>query len=1136
VPLELHPFGPAQVNVQVDVVLGPARAGKTHDLLLRYLEALRTTPITPAGRCLWIAPTSRGAATVRDALATHGNTFLAPGITTFEDLAQQILFAANRKTRPISRVIQRELLRRTVRRALDADRLRFFAAAARRPGFIDLLLEHIRELRQRDIRPEAYERVAATRGQPIERRELALLYSDYDRQLTEHNLCDVEGLQWVARDALTHDACGHFAKLAVVVVDGFTDFTRMQMELLRLLAGRADKLSISLPMDAPPEAGSPKVGRSDLFAKTTATLAELKQQYPQLKEHRLHARPSENHALDHIAQNLFRYPHDEPTSNTIDSLSRVDIIEAASAQDEITQLARRIKQLLVPLPYRERQREGSAQSSVFPNDILVIFRSLADVAPRIEETFAHHGIPFSLDSSPRIAGSPFFRTLISLLQLDSENWPFRAVISVITNNLLSAIAEPARRSADWLIRDLQLASGHDALLEALTRLATPPTDTDEVSDRHRRRIASAAEALPAVQLLADSFAQLRLEATPTEWSAALEVFSLRLGLAPSSNSTDLPAWQSIVAHLATVERLDQWLEQPVRKLTRSDLLALLTDIGSHEPLPRPRDEAGRIRIVSAQSARGISARHVFLAGMSEQSFPAGAGSARLADDKDYRFLTNAAHQLESPTAAAHSAAVRSQDEMLLFYEVITRAQDSLTISYPAMDEKAQELPPSPYVVELKRLFRNAKRSIHCTRPQLSPVPPQDSISSISDWRIAALAEAAGTDGNLRLLAGLISEPSTKPLAQAIDAGVRIIHARARGESFGPAEGVLISPAITARLAQRFGAKHSWSPSQFETYAACPYKFFLQDVLGLEPLGDLTLETDFARRGSLLHHVLATFHRKYGESSTAWSALWRDEARFSTEIKQALQAAIDATPREGIDAALLELDRRQIDKWTDLYRGQHEKYNGAWSKLDEPPRPAHFELRFGRKHPGERGYEDPRSADDAFKLNIGGEVVNIVGRIDRIDVGRAGDQTVFNVIDYKSGRRPTLTPEKIESGERLQPALYVMAAQALVFGDDKSAPLWTGYWSMQGGVTTDKRYSLHCAVENGKPSDHWTDLQQKVIARIAEIVHATRRGDFQVDSRDPHCTSFCDFKTICRIAQARTTNKIPPPIEPTGARQ
>ena len=463
--------------------------------------------------------------------------------------------------------------------------------------------------------------------------------------------------------------------------------------------------------------------------------------------------------------------------------------------------------------------------------------------------------------------------------------------------------------------------------------------------------------------------------------------------------------------------------------------------------------------------------------------------------------------------------------MLLFYEVISRAEESLTISYPALDDKAQKLPPSPYVIELQRMFRSSEHPIPIESPQLSPVPPVDSIASISDWRIAALSEANQTEGNRRYLAGLLSFDRTRALGQAIDAGVRIVHARAHGETFGPAEGVLISPAISARLAQRFGAKHSWSPSQFETYASCPYKFFLRDVLRLEPLGDLVLETDYARRGSLLHHVLATFHRKFGESAADWAALQRDENRFMAELRQALQSAVDATPHEGIAAALAELDRRQIGKWTDQYRGQHEKYDKAWKDFEEPPRPAHFELRFGRKHPGEETDEDAHSVDKSFQLDIGGESIDVAGRIDRIDVGQHGGETVFNVIDYKSGRRPSLSIEKIESGESIQPALYVMAAQALVFGEDNAQPLWTGYWSMKGGVTTDKRYSLHCTVEadSGRPS--WQDLKQNVIARIAEIVHAARRGDFPIDSRDPNCTSYCDFKTICRIAQARSIGKV-----------
>jgi len=197
-----------------------------------------------------------------------------------------------------------------------------------------------------------------------------------------------------------------------------------------------------------------------------------------------------------------------------------------------------------------------------------------------------------------------------------------------------------------------------------------------------------------------------------------------------------------------------------------------------------------------------------------------------------------------------------------------------------------------------------------------------------------------------------------------------------------------------------------------------------------------------------------------------------------------------------------------------YREQYEKYSGAWRGLDGPMLPAHFELRFGQARPGNRGDEDPHSIDQAYPLDIGDEKVLVTGRIDRLDIGQAGGKTVFNVIDYKSGRRPTLNVDKINSGECLQPALYVMAAQALVFGDD-AKPLWAGYWSMQNGVTTQKQYSLHCAEFN--PAN--------VLSRVRSFVHAIRGGQFPVISRDAECTSRCEFNTVCRVAQVRSIGKV-----------
>jgi RecB family exonuclease len=555
-------------------------------------------------------------------------------------------------------------------------------------------------------------------------------------------------------------------------------------------------------------------------------------------------------------------------------------------------------------------------------------------------------------------------------------------------------------------------------------------------------------------------------------------------------------------------------------LSRSQLLSLLVDVATHETLPRPSDDVGRVRVLSAATARSVEVKHLVLAGMSEQAFPSPERQGRLYSESDYRALANIADQ--DRAAAELPAVSRSQEEMLLFYEMLTRAEERLTISYPALDERAQALPPSPYVEELMRIIGPT----HLQRPKMpspSPIPSAPTPCSSSDWRLAAIHRAL--DGNNSLLAGLFSTPAMTEVAGSLDAALQVIAARGSRDRFGPAEGLLTSDAVRAKLAQRFGPQHLWSPSQWERYARCPYHYFMEDVLGLEPLAEIALATDHRRRGTLLHRALAEFHRQVKSLlAEGGRRSARDITAFQDEFGRVLESLVASTPRAGVDAALVEIDRRQIDAWGREYFVQHGKYDATWSEIDEPPAPAHFEFRFGPPTQDDADGDDSHSTSLPFVLDLGGEQIRVTGRIDRIDVGRDGGRLVFNVIDYKSGLRPTLTTERIESGERLQPALYVMAAQAMLFRDEPATPLWAGYWSMKNGVTTDGRFSLRCSSGDDQSSEQWIDLQAKVRERVGQFVSDIRHGDFPVASRDDHCTSICPFSTVCRVAQVRGLGK------------
>jgi ATP-dependent helicase/nuclease subunit B len=1153
------------VPAKTILCLGPAHSGKTGQLVRQYRAALQSGPFGDSadsgppsgrkafGRALWLAPNARSAEFVRrQLLDAELHACLQPGVVTFDQFSTQILDETRPRRHRISRLQQRELLRNIIHAAIEAEQLTRFAAAAGRDGFIDLLAAHIQELVHRDVTPAAYSKALPARGDVQRHNELAQLYTEYIRQLTEHGLFDLDTIHGAARDALAAGACRRWQNLELVVVDGFTDFTRTQHEILRLLGDRTKCLLISLPYDqaAPPmqrtsrdsdpalSAAAPL--RPDLFAKVSATLSELRRRHHQLEIRRFAGRGSTWPALEHLAKNVFRRPDqiEPPSIEVRDSLDRLEIIEAAGAHDEIVSIARRIKRQLTAIP------------AAHPGDIVVVFRSLGEAAPRVREVFDQLGIPYYLDSEARLITAPVIKALMSLLRLANEDWPFRRVISVLTNNSFTALEDTARTAADWLVRDLQIAQGRGTLLERVELMAAEDA-TLPGGNYAARRAAMARAAKPILAQLAQALEQLPGEATLSEWSAALKNLAATLGLSPFDggdktgravdvaerdgedsppyDSIDLRAWQSVEGHFAALQRLGAHLHRPPRQVSCRELTGILLEVATHESLPRVHDEVGRVRILSAQSARNVSAPHFYVAGMSEQAFPASESAGRLATAADYRLAACVADGQLAASPIVY--ATRAQEEMLLFYEVLSRAGESLTISYPGLDEKAQKLPSSPYVLELERVLGG--EAIRRTTPHLSPVPRQlaeagpatanapnfsNAAFSLPEWRVRAVADALAGERNL--LAGVLSDRANRKLSAAIVAGLRIVDSRARGESFGPAEGVINSPAAAARLAKRFGPQHLWSPSQWETFAACPYKFFLESVLGLEPLGDLVLETDFARRGSRLHHVLAEFHRHWPQVRAARTLTAEEErSEFLDTLNKIIDERLAASPRGGIDAALVELDCRQIRKWAASHFQHHTKYAGAFSHLDSPVAPQHFEFRFGPSRTGDADH-DPNSTTSAFVLDIDGEAIRVTGQIDRIDVVTTGGQTFFNVIDYKSSKKVSLKPEHIESGERLQLPIYVEAAQALVFNGE-ATPLAAGYWSMAGGFDAKGALGVVQAVETG---DRWESLRATVRRLVGQFVGNIRHGDFPVASRDDKCTSYCEFSTVCRVTQVRNLNK------------
>ena len=296
--------------------------------------------------------------------------------------------------------------------------------------------------------------------------------------------------------------------------------------------------------------------------------------------------------------------------------------------------------------------------------------------------------------------------------------------------------------------------------------------------------------------------------------------------------------------------------------------------------------------------------------------------------------------------------------MLLFYEVVTRATRRLTLSYPALDAKAQPLLPSPYLVELKRTAADLIKETE--EISLSPVPRGEDAFGPGDRRVMAVSQIAG--GQPQRFAALLKEANgcTRNIAASLEA----IVARAAPE-FGSFDGLVPGEAARGNLAKRYGPEHCWSVSRLETYATCPFKFYLNNVLGLEELPDLKLETDYLGRGSRVHEALAILHRRLNElgKGTPSAMPEQDFARFTNDT---FAAIFEGFPKGGpLDNAFSSIDLAMLMRWIKDYFEQHSRYDAASENFERPLRPAHFEVSFGLRRRGKGA--DALGTEEPFEL-------------------------------------------------------------------------------------------------------------------------------------------------------------------------
>ena len=1049
----------------IHLYLAPAAGGKTTYLVERARAAARGLHAAPRV----VVPTRLQKRAWQRRLAESGGA-LGVRVDTFDALYRDILDAAGEVYARLSEPIQYRL----VRALAGVVPLAHYAPLRTAPGFAQVVLDLIAELKAGGVRPEDLAGAVAGMGSEPRLAELAALYTAYQERLQEESWADPAGTGWLAAAALERrPALGR--EWPLLLVDGFDDLTTVQIRVIEALAGRVGETIITLTgVPAGPE--RPLVHQR--FLRTQARLqarlgvAAAPLPGPAGPERRAPA-------LAHLEAALFA-----AESAPLPASSAVTLVAAPDREGEVRAALRWLKARLV-------------HDGMRPDEVALLARSMEPYRELVQQLADEFGLPVYLAAGLPLRGNPAVAALLELLRLalpGGEAFPWRATVAAWRSPYLDwgtdrdpdsgaplGITAEDALTLDRVARWGSVIGGAAQWAEALDLLVAagpqenraeegpePPAGlpTGEQArhfrarfERFVRRVTPPAGAQPCRVFVAWVEELIGSEEAPEEGPAADLGVVRRVWAGPRELvERDLAALNALKDVLRGLVWADEAVECAPATFADffADLAGAVNAAVYHLPLPVEQE---RVLVAAVSQARGVPLRAAAVLGLAEGEFPTALTEDPFLRDADRRRLREEfGLEIDLSTESA---------EAEFFYEAITRPRTALLLTRPRIADNGAPWQPSPFWEEVRR--RTAVQPLNLTG---------------ASW--PAPAEAASWE---ELLLGTSSRPADTALwdwtrRQAPERAAALEHRAAvleeRTGKAGPHEGDLDHWA--AEFGRRYGPRHVWSASRIESYRACPFWFLVGSALGLAPRTPPAEGLDGRQLGNLYHRILERLYQAVADP---------------TDLDQLLEAL------PGVAEPLLEeAPRREQFRPTHWWsRTRTEMLEclrrtlEALAARQEGFVPTAYEAAFGF-----------RDGSPPLEVRSGGDTFFLHGLIDRVD--RDADGRV-RIIDYKTAGPSLYGAAALVQGKKLQLPLYALAARdALGLGEVADG----FYWHVQHAEASSLALARFKDPETGRAGP--AAAIERASAHAWEAVRGVRGGRFAPHPPDEGCPDYCPAAAFC----------------------
>ena len=734
--------------------------------------------------------------------------------------------------------------------------------------------------------------------------------------------------------------------------------------------------------------------------------------------------------------------------------------------------------------------------------LAVLYRTDNPYGSLIRDELRLAGIPAAGPAQDTLADTAAGRTLTGLLKLPDRDFQRGDVMAWLTG---CPVRPPAGRTPgfnpsrwDSLSRKAGIVGGLDqwrrrleGYAERLREDADQGEQAEDISDARasamRSEATSAENALGFINQLAEDLGTQQNTATWSEfstWATKLMGLYLDHGI-PEAELSARDRILEILEHLKGAEGVDPSTTMQVFRQTVEEALSA--------PIGHQGVTGQGVFVSTFSAAAGMDFDAIWLVGMIEGTTPPVVRPDPLLPEANWREAGG------EPRWESRIAKERYD------YLSAIAAANRRVLSYPVADASSQrEAFPSRWFLEQASALEGTRVNtgdlarLHA-REWLTV--NQSAIHALSNLSESTLADGYDYNRN-RLLMWRNEGRSLRehPLAQQgmLASSARQGQLRFR-DRLTEYDGNLSEMAPASKFVARL-KEAPVSATSLESWATCPFRYFLGHILRLSALEtpeDIT--TISARdRGTMVHEILQRF---LDESFTAGETPVGGES-WSAESRQRLMRIAEdefqKTAAKGIVGSPLLWRLTTLDVRDDLE---------AFLEDDAKVRADH-----GTAHTmGEAAFGFGGSSPEVQDPETG---MLFRGRIDRLDLSEDGTSAL--VIDYKTGSANpyrVLAKDIIDQGKRLQLGVYSLAARSFFPGAEE---VRAANWFTTTGA--DPRFA---------PPDFFnlddSEVGERFRKAVSTIQEGIRNGVFPANPGPPSSRPgrsgsenchFCDYNSLC----------------------